>query len=173
MVIRGEVNARPPWPRQNLFVPSIAGALQIEVIGARLIGPAPIEDLWIPVEPGVHALYGKNGAGKSRILRALANLYSCGEESTGYLVGRVMPGGVRGHDRQTAFSYLHVDGADFRRGLDAPRDWVTGHGDWHYLVAESLWPVCAEFCGESMPSSTATQTNISTSSTNSSTTLTR
>lgn len=47
-----------------------------DIIGARLHGPEPIEDVFVPWRGGVSALYGLNGAGKSRILHALRDLYT-------------------------------------------------------------------------------------------------
>ena len=46
-----------------------------EILGARLYGPAPIADVWVPWRSGVSALYGLNGAGKTRVLQALSDLY--------------------------------------------------------------------------------------------------
>jgi hypothetical protein len=46
----------------------------LELLGFRLTGPPPLVDVWIPVERGVHAFYGLNGAGKTRTLRAIRDL---------------------------------------------------------------------------------------------------
>lgn len=50
------------------------GALEgrgYDVLGVTLHGPAPIGTLFVPFSSGVHALYGLNGAGKSRVLAAI------------------------------------------------------------------------------------------------------
>ena len=65
-------------------------------------GPPPVADVWIPIEPGtVNAFYGKNGAGKTRLVRALADLL-CGSAgpstrtaSSCRSTARVTPAGAR------------------------------------------------------------------------------
>lgn len=46
---------------------------QLEIIGASVFGPPPLGWVHIPLRVGVSALYGKNGVGKTRLLRALRN----------------------------------------------------------------------------------------------------
>ncbi len=53
------------------------------------MGPPPIADVWVPLQGGVEALYGLNGAGKTRLLRSIADLYV--GRGNGYLVARVVP----------------------------------------------------------------------------------
>lgn len=61
---------------------------KLSIIGARLTGPDPISSVWVPREPGVEALYGLNGAGKTRLLWSLADLYA--GEGGGYLVAEAV-----------------------------------------------------------------------------------
>lgn len=46
----------------------VAEYSQLELIGARLVGPSPIHDVWLSLNKGVQAFYGKNGIGKTRLL---------------------------------------------------------------------------------------------------------
>ena len=55
------------------------------LLGVRLAGPAPIRQVFLGLEPGIMVLYGKNGAGKTKILEALVGAFEpkmglrCGE----------------------------------------------------------------------------------------------
>ena len=53
---------------------------------ARLFGPPPVADVYLPLGGGLTAFYGLNGAGKSRILRGLAALLRGEPCDGGYLV---------------------------------------------------------------------------------------
>jgi len=46
----------------------------VRPLTAFVVGPAPIETWWFEFTPGVTVLYGRNGAGKTRLLRALSRL---------------------------------------------------------------------------------------------------
>lgn len=71
--------------------------MQVELAGIHIQGPDPVGPSAVPVQPGgVTALYGVNGAGKSRVLAGLdatvrtirpARSYNC----TGAIVFRVLP----------------------------------------------------------------------------------
>ena len=56
--------------------------------GARLFGPPPVADVYLPLGGGLTAFYGLNGAGKSRILRGLGALLRGESCDGGYLVAR-------------------------------------------------------------------------------------
>ena len=48
------------------------GALeQIEILGVSVFDRPPIGTLHLQLEPGLHVLYGKNGAGKTKTLEAV------------------------------------------------------------------------------------------------------
>lgn len=47
------------------------GSMDFEVLGATVLQPRPLYRTFVPLEPGLSVLYGKNGAGKSRLLEAL------------------------------------------------------------------------------------------------------
>jgi hypothetical protein len=54
--------------------------------GARLFGPPPVGDVYLPLSGGLTAFYGLNGAGKSRVLRGLGALLRGEPCGGGYLV---------------------------------------------------------------------------------------
>ena len=64
---------------------------QLEIIGASVFGPPPLGWVHIPLGVGVLVLYGKNGVGKTRLLRALRNTMAGigGDGSLGWLHVRV------------------------------------------------------------------------------------
>ena len=64
---------------------------QLEIIGASVFGPPPLGWVHIPLGVGVSVLYGKNGVGKTRLLRALRNTMAGigGDGSLGLLHVRV------------------------------------------------------------------------------------
>lgn len=45
-----------------------------EILVAIVDGPAPLGRVEVPIRPGLNALYGRNGAGKTRLLTALSGL---------------------------------------------------------------------------------------------------
>lgn len=45
-----------------------------EILAAIVDGPAPLGRVEVPIRPGLNALYGRNGAGKTRLLTALSGL---------------------------------------------------------------------------------------------------
>lgn len=61
----------------------------IRICGALISGPQPIGTVDLPLNRGCHALYGLNGAGKSRLLSELGKLLRCGDVYDSYLYGRV------------------------------------------------------------------------------------
>lgn len=64
---------------------------QLEIFGASVFGPPPLGWVHIPLRVGVSALYGKNGVGKTRLLRALRHAMAgvSSEGSLGLLHVRV------------------------------------------------------------------------------------
>jgi hypothetical protein len=122
---------------------------QLRLIGARLLGPPPINDVWVPLEQGVHAFYGKNGAGKSRLLYALADVY-CGKPSDSYLVAAVTSADGLSYG-EPSFSEVEVDVP--LEGLHSEpeppsRPWAAdARSPWERELGKLLWPVCAFVCG--------------------------
>lgn len=57
------------------------------LLGVRLAGPAPIRQVFLGLEPGIMVLYGKNGAGKTKILEALVGAF---EPKTGLRYGELL-----------------------------------------------------------------------------------
>ncbi len=47
-----------------------------EILGVSLMGPPPVGTVHLEMKPGVNALYGLNGAGKTRILSGIQSAYS-------------------------------------------------------------------------------------------------
>lgn len=45
-----------------------------EILGFSLIGPPPLGEIHLPWSQGVHVVYGRNGAGKTKLLEAIASL---------------------------------------------------------------------------------------------------
>jgi energy-coupling factor transporter ATP-binding protein EcfA2 len=60
-----------------------------EVLGVRVLGPAPVEDVYFDLSPGFTALYGLNGAGKTRLLRSVADVLAGQEHGEGYVLVRL------------------------------------------------------------------------------------
>lgn len=52
-------------------------SIEIEqgLLGAQLVGAPPIGRVMLPLRPGLTAVYGKNGVGKSRLLAGLSRLF--------------------------------------------------------------------------------------------------
>ncbi len=68
------LNGREGW---GVSVTPWEGARQIPVwtlLGVRLTGPAPIECTYLPLSAKVHAIYGPNGIGKTKVLEGLRAL---------------------------------------------------------------------------------------------------
>lgn len=89
----------------------------LQVDGVYLHGPPPIRSLYVPLTPGLRAFYGLNGAGKTRLIRAIVDVLS--GEGAGFVVGR----GVRtGRTRrfETLVQELRPDSA----GLADPMEWA-------------------------------------------------
>lgn len=120
---------------------------QLEIVGARLLGPPPIKDVWLSFEPGVHAFYGKNGAGKSRLLYALADLYA-GKPSDGYLIARASSWHGSGSGR---FKTVEVDvpiKTSQSPGEPPSRPWAApDRTPWARKLGDVLWPTCARISG--------------------------
>lgn len=51
--------------------------------GVNLAGMPPIRDVYLPLEPGLTVLYGKNGAGKSRVMTGLQEAFSANRVDDG------------------------------------------------------------------------------------------
>lgn len=62
------------------------GPQSFRLEAARLFGPPPVADVYLPLRGGLTAFYGLNGAGKSRILRGLGALLRGELCNGGYLV---------------------------------------------------------------------------------------
>ena len=114
----------------------------LSIIGARVVGPAPVADVWVPLGRGVEALYGLNGAGKTRLLRSLADLYE--GRGSGYVVVQVVPAGDDHHVRRSftaAFpssSIERIDSDWMSLADDAP--WkATDRPGWQKQVGDVLW----------------------------------
>lgn len=103
-----------------------------QMVGARLLGPDPIRDVWLPLDSGVHAFYGKNGAGKSRLLQALAGLYGGRPLGAGYLVVRA----VHRHEG-AAFGFAPIHDRDLIESPPAQISGLTDHNARSMLTA--LW----------------------------------
>lgn len=116
--------------------------LVLSVIGARVVGPEPISSVWVPLDPGVEALYGLNGAGKTRLLWSLADLLQGRGE--GYLVARIRT--VAEEERTGRGIDQAFDGTALER---ADPDWMSmAEGapwqdpmrpSWHRHVGDTLW----------------------------------
>ena len=52
--------------------------LPVGLIGVHLVAPLPVGRLDFLLHPGLTALFGKNGVGKSRLLGSLSELFSSG-----------------------------------------------------------------------------------------------
>ncbi|HUF97552.1 MAG TPA: hypothetical protein VMM60_05430, partial [Ilumatobacter sp.] len=50
----------------------LEGQTHPRLLGVRIAESAPIEDLILELPPGFNVLYGRNGAGKTRILQGIA-----------------------------------------------------------------------------------------------------
>lgn len=95
-----------------------------------MFGPPPIADVWWPFEPGVFALYGKNGAGKTRLLRALADLLG-GRPIDGYLVARVVESEEAGPRFESAYPSSRRVAPEFTG--------AAHHAPWSEQVVLDLW----------------------------------
>ncbi len=113
----------------------------LSVIGARVIGPDPVRDVWMPLSPGVEALYGLNGAGKTRLLRSVADLYS--GAGAGYLVARAVPveRDYWARDMTQMFDRDVVARADPGwMSLVGEAPWRhAGRPSWHADLGDILW----------------------------------
>lgn len=109
-----------------------------DIIGARLHGPDPIEDVFVPWRGGLSALYGLNGAGKSRILGALRDLYAGVPEPSHFgwrnsILVRISGGldqsldvHADGYGWTLAFPFKQHIGSVLNRTV---RPWQPGHSD--------------------------------------------
>jgi energy-coupling factor transporter ATP-binding protein EcfA2 len=124
-------------------------SFQLELVGARLLGPAPIRDVYFEFNRGVHAFYGKNGAGKSRLLYALADLVEGRvSDSDGYLVARVRTHGVpHSDDDSPSFSGLTVSPAFREEVPEGKRPWAQAGDVWRSFLGDLLWPTCFAVSG--------------------------
>jgi energy-coupling factor transporter ATP-binding protein EcfA2 len=62
---------------------------ELEIIGVRVLGPAPVNDVYFEFSEGFRALYGLNGAGKSRLLKAVSDLLAGRRHGDGYVIVRL------------------------------------------------------------------------------------
>ena len=45
-----------------------------DIVGLSVIGPPPLGEIHLPWQRGLHVVYGRNGAGKTRLLEAISSL---------------------------------------------------------------------------------------------------
>ena len=84
--------------------------------GVRLRGPLPITDVYVGLEPGLQAFYGLNGAGKTRVIRGVADVLS--GRGDGYVIAR----GILEEGAHYPYLLTQLD-----RGSGSPddEDWAT------------------------------------------------
>ena len=87
------------------------------VLGAVFRGLRPFADFYLPLDPGLTVLYGLNGVGKTRILKALGDSRK-GVDSPSSLLVRVPPPVETGSI--TAVSFLELQASRLPTAL--PRD---------------------------------------------------
>jgi ABC-type transport system involved in cytochrome c biogenesis ATPase subunit len=86
------------------------------VVGVTLFGPEPIGRAHVPITPGVLAMYGRNGAGKTRLLRA------CGDA-------------LRGVARPGQVGFVHIEAHEEPPGTSTWRDYLDKQAQTHFLEA--------------------------------------
>ena len=69
--------------------PTTTPLRELEIIGVRVLGPAPVNDVYFEFSEGFRALYGLNGAGKSRLLKAVSDLLAGRRHGDGYVIVRL------------------------------------------------------------------------------------
>ncbi|WP_374102713.1 AAA family ATPase [Arthrobacter sp. GN70] len=73
-----------------------------EVIGVSLFGPPPLEQIHLPLDPGLFTFFGPNGAGKSTVLNGVRDA-------------------LRGRWRANSHSYVHIRLTGLPRNTDPDR----------------------------------------------------
>ena len=86
------------------------------VVGVTLFGPEPIGRAHIPITPGVLAMYGRNGAGKTRLLRASADT-------------------LRGVARAGQVGFVHIEAHEGPLGTSMWQGYLDKQAQAHFLDA--------------------------------------
>jgi hypothetical protein len=86
------------------------------VLGVTLFGPEPIGRAHVPLTPGVLAMYGRNGAGKTRLLRACSDA-------------------LRGVARPGQVGFIHIETHDESMGASMWRKYLDKQAQSHFLAA--------------------------------------
>jgi hypothetical protein len=92
---------------------------RIELIGVSLVGPPPIGEVHIRLTPGLSALYGLNGAGKTAVLSGIERAFTGYADPAGsaYLHIRIPPGSADAPHDYLDSATRHV--REFSQMLDA------------------------------------------------------
>jgi hypothetical protein len=118
---------------------------EAQIIGVNLVGPPPIDELWIRLDDAVNVFYGPNGAGKSAILQGLRSAFSGlrGPGRTAQLLVHVPP-------TLPVTTYPFTLGERIARAVEqAGRTYSSkwphgGYSDLGSTVAAGLWEWCLE-----------------------------
>src|SRR4051812_50017023 len=92
-----------PLPPPPPAAPAAPAALSVRLLGVTVCGPAPIGRVHVPLYEPLLALYGRNGAGKTRVLSA-------------------MIAALRGEQQPDSWGLVHVRVDDADADLQAPSD---------------------------------------------------
>lgn len=138
---------------------TVSMARNLRLVGFRLLGPPPITDVWIPADGGVTALYGLNGAGKTKILTALADLIAgvppADPLRASYAVAKITRGGEDAPYLATLFD-LHRErnylGDAQPQPVPASAPWLAAHRPhWERTIAEQLYAIAEPICARDSP----------------------
>jgi ABC-type lipoprotein export system ATPase subunit len=71
-----------PWTGRDNSEPTPS----LRLLGVRVVGPPPVDDVYFDLSGGFRALYGLNGAGKTRLLNAVSDLLAGRRHGDGYVI---------------------------------------------------------------------------------------
>ena len=94
------------------------GLTHPKILGVHLAGPPPLGEVFLDLSPGVIVLYGKNGAGKTSVISAIAE--TAGGVLANDRVAQENGEQYRYMARELAFEWLAPPDAD---AFDLPSDW--------------------------------------------------
>ena len=126
-------------------MPSDSEIASIQVLGVSLVGPPPIGEVHIQLTPGLTALYGLNGAGKTVVLSALERAFHgyAHPDGEAYLHIEIPPVFTEAADRMRAAT-RHVRELNDWLDLGVSERLVRWHGGEMDEIDDLAWVVAEE-----------------------------